>query len=257
MTDAIRFEQVTLRRAGRAILDAVDWVVRSGEHWAVLGPNGSGKTTLLRVASAQVRPTRGTASVLGGTLGRVSMPELRRRIGVVEPALGRRFYPSQTALDVVLSGFGGVILPEEDADPARAHALLDDVGAGSLAERLFASCSEGERARILLARALATDAELLVLDEPAAGLDLPGRELLLDAFGRAVAARPGLTTLTATHHFEEVSAETTHVLLLREGHAIAAGPLRDALTEESLAAAFQLPLRLNEVNGRIFITRPI
>jgi iron complex transport system ATP-binding protein len=253
VTEAVRFEQVTVRRSGRTILDAVDWVVGAGEHWALLGPNGAGKTTALRVASAQMRPTAGRAYVLGGRLGGVSMPELRRRIGLVEPALGRRFYPVQTASEVVASGFAGTILPEEDADRDRADALLADVGAGALARRQFATCSEGERARILLARALAAAAELLVLDEPAAGLDLPGRELLLRAFDGAVAARPGLTTLSATHHVEELSPRTTHALLLRDGAVVAAGTLASTLTGDALTACFGLPLAVDEAGGRFFV----
>ncbi len=250
---ALRFEAVTVRRSGRTILDAVDWTVASGENWALLGPNGAGKTTALRIASAQLRPSSGKAFVLGGLLGRVSMPELRRRVGVVEPALGRRLYPVQTAREVVASGFAGTILPEEDADLARADVLLEGVGAGSLGTRLFATCSEGERARILLARALATDAELLVLDEPAAGLDLPGRELLLRAFDGAVASRPTLTTITATHHLEELSPQVTHALLLRDGAVVTAGPLRHALTDESLSACFGLPLTVDQAGGRFFV----
>jgi len=250
---AVRFEEVTVRRSGRTILDAVDWTVARREHWALLGPNGAGKTTALRVASAQMRPTRGRAFVLGGRLGAVSMPELRRRIGVVEPALGQRFYPVQTAREVVASGFSGTVLPEDDADFQRADALLGGVGAGSLADRQFASCSEGERARILLARALATDADLLVLDEPAAGLDLPGRELLLHAFDDAVDSRAGLTTVSATHHLEELSPRTTHALLVRDGAVVAAGPLQEALGDDALSACFGLPLTLEEAGGRFFV----
>jgi iron complex transport system ATP-binding protein len=250
---AVRFEEVTVRRSGRTILDAVNWTAGRGEHWALLGPNGAGKTTALRIASAQMRPSRGRAFVLGGRLGAVSMPELRRRIGVVEPALGRRFYPVQTARDVVASGFAGTILPEEDADLARAEGLLEGAGAGALALRTFATCSEGERARILLARALAADAELLVLDEPAAGLDLPGRELLLRAFDDAVGARPALATVTATHHLEELSLRVTHALLLREGTVVAAGPLRQSLTDDAVSACFGLPLTVEEAGGRFFV----
>ncbi len=253
MTTAVWFEQVTVRRSGRTILDAVDWRVAAGEHWAVLGPNGAGKTTLLRIASAQMRPSRGAASVLGGRLGRVAMRDLRRRIGVVEPALGRRFYPVQTALDVVASGFSGSILPEQDGDTNRALALLELAGVAAFAERAFATCSEGERARILLARALAADAELLVLDEPAAGLDLPGRELLLRAFDDAVRRHDLLTTITATHHLEELSARTTHALLLRDGAVVAAGPLRESLTDGSLSACFGMALRLEQADGRYFV----
>jgi iron complex transport system ATP-binding protein len=250
---AVRFEQVTVRRSGQAILDAVDWTVARGEHWALLGPNGAGKTTALRVASAQMRPSGGTAFVLGGRLGGVSMPELRRRIGLVEPAFGRRFYPVQTAREVVASGFAGTVLPEEDADLTRADLLLAAVGAAALAQRRFSTCSDGERARILLARALATDAEVLVLDEPAAGLDLPGRELLLHAFDAAVSSRPGLTTITATHHLEELSTRTTHALLLRAGAVVAAGRIDRTVTDEALSACFGLPLTVEDVDGRFFV----
>jgi iron complex transport system ATP-binding protein len=254
VTDAaVLFEEVTVRRSGQTILDAVDWSAARGGHWAVLGPNGAGKTTALRVASAQMRPSGGRAFVLGGRLGGVSMPELRRRIGLVEPAFGRRFYPVQTAREVVASGFAGTILPEEDADLERADLLLASVGAAALASRRFATCSEGERARVLLARALATEAELLVLDEPAAGLDLPGRELLLRAFDEAVASRPGLTTITATHHLEELSTRTTHALLLRDGAVVAAGPLDRTLSDDALSACFGLPVTAEAVDGRFFV----
>ena len=151
------------------------------------------------------------------------------------------------------SFFAGTILPEDDADLALAERLLEDAGAGGLAARLFATCSEGERARILLARALATRAELLVLDEPAAGLDVPGRELLLRAFDGAVSSRPRLTTITATHHVEELSLRTTHALLLRDGAVVAAGPLRESLTDGALSACFGLPLTVEEAGGRFFV----
>jgi len=143
--------------------------------------------------------------------------------------------------------------PDEDADLGGARALLDAVGAGALADNPFASCSEGERARILLARALAADAELLVLDEPAAGLDLPGRELLLHAFDSSLHDRPGLTTLTATHHVEELSPRTTHVLLMRDARAVAAGPLGETLRDDALSECYGLPLRVERAGGRYFV----
>jgi iron complex transport system ATP-binding protein len=257
---AVQFEQVTLRRSSqgvqRLILDAVDWTAASGEHWGIVGPNGAGKTTLLRLASAQMRPTAGVVRVLGEQLGRTSMPALRRRIGLVEPAFARRFYPEQRAIDVVLSGLTGSILLVDElsaGEPERAQGLLDAVGIGALASRTFASCSEGERARILLARALIADAPLLVLDEPAAGLDLGGRELLLGAFERAVAGRPDLTTLTVTHHIEELPPATTHALLLRDGKVIAAGPVAAALNDATLSECFGLPLRVERAGGRTFV----
>jgi iron complex transport system ATP-binding protein len=260
MPDAVRFEGVTVWRSSggvrKAILDAVDWRVGAGERWAIAGPNGAGKTTALRVASAQLRPSRGTATVLGGRLGAVSMPELRRRIGFVEPSFARRFYPEQRVIDVVLTGATGSILvvrEPTDAELERARGLLGDVGAAELELRPFASCSEGERARILLARALITDAELLVLDEPAAGLDLPGRELLLAAFERAGAGRHRLTVLTVTHHLEELPPSTTHALLLRHGAVVASGSVGEVLTEEALSRCYGLPLRVDRADGRLFV----
>ncbi len=252
----IRFEGVAVRRGGRSILGPVDWTAAAGEHWGVAGPNGAGKTTLLRVVSAQMRPSEGSAVVLGGRLGRTPLHELRARIGLVEPALARRFYPQQRAIDVVLTGAHGTILPDQEI-PAetveRARGLLTEAGVEPLEQRLFASCSEGERARILLARALLTDADLLVLDEPAAGLDLPGRELLLAALDRAIAERPRLTTVTVTHHLEELPAATTHALLLRAGRVVAAGPAEESLTDESLSACFGLPLRVERSAGRLAV----
>ena len=260
MSDAVRFEAVTLRRSSRGepkvILDGVDWRVGAGERWAIAGPNGAGKTTALRIASAQLRPTSGTATVLGGRLGAVSMPELRTRIGFVEPSFARRFYPEQRVIDVVLTGATGSILVVAAPTPGeldRARGLIADVGAAELELRPFATCSEGERARILLARALMADAELLVLDEPAAGLDLPGRELLLAAFERAGAARPGLTVLTVTHHLEELPPSTTHALLLRGGRVVAAGPVDGVLTEEALSRCYGLPLTVERAGGRLFV----
>jgi len=260
MTDAVRFEGVSLWRTThglrKPILDRIDWTAGAGEHWGIVGPNGAGKTTLLRIASAQMRPSDGVAWVLGGRLGRVPLHELRSRIGLVDPGLGRRFYPGQSAIDVVLTGLAGTILPVGEFQAAefeRARALLAAVGAEALAERAFASCSEGERARIMLGRGLIADARLLALDEPAAGLDLAGRELLLDAFERTVASRPGLTTLTITHHLEELPPSTTHALLIREGRVVADGPIGEALTDESLSACFGMALRLQRIAGRVFV----
>jgi iron complex transport system ATP-binding protein len=262
VTDTVRFEGVGLWRSSngvrKVILDGIDWTAGEGEHWGIVGPNGAGKTTLLRIASAQMRPSAGTAFVLGGRLGRVPLHELRRRIGLVEPALGRRFYPEQRAVDIVLSGLIGSILLAEQlpADAMdRAQTALDTVRAAGLAPRLFATLSEGERARVMLARGLISDAPLLALDEPAAGLDLGGRELLLDAFAHAVLARPALSTLTVTHHLEELPPTTSHALLLRDGRIVASGLLDEALTDESLSACFGLPLRLDRIDGRLFVRR--
>jgi iron complex transport system ATP-binding protein len=264
VSETVRFEQVGLWRSSngvrKVILDGIDWTASEGEHWGIVGPNGAGKTTLLRIASAQMRPSAGAAFVLGGRLGRVPLHELRRRIGLVEPALGRRFYPEQRAVDIVLSGLIGSILLAEQLPPDamdRAHGALDAVRADGLATRLFATLSEGERARVMLARGLISDAPLLALDEPAAGLDLGGRELLLEAFAHAVGARPALSTLTVTHHLEELPPTTSHALLLRDGRIVASGPLDEALTDETLSACFGLPLRLDRIEGRLFVRRDV
>jgi iron complex transport system ATP-binding protein len=260
VSETVRLEQVGLWRSShgvrKVILDGIDWAASEGEHWGIVGPNGAGKTTLLRIASAQTRPSDGAAWVLGHRLGRVSLHELRRQIGLVEPALGRRFYPEQRAIDIVLSGLTGSILLAEEIPPGavdRAKDALAAVQAGTLAKRIFATLSEGERARVMLARGLVGEAALLALDEPAAGLDLGGRELLLDAFERAVGARPGLTTLTVTHHLEELPPSTSHALLLRDGGIVASGPLEEAVTDGTLSETFGLPLRLERMAGRLFV----
>jgi iron complex transport system ATP-binding protein len=241
----------------RDLLREIDWRVESGEHWGILGPNGAGKTTLLKIASAQMRPSSGAATILGGRLGATSMPALRRRIGFVEPSFGRRFYPDQSVFEVVLSGVPGAIVlaePPGEAERERAFELLHAVGAAALAEQPFVHCSEGERARILLARALITDAELLILDEPAAGLDLAGRELLLSTLADIARSRPGLTTLVVSHHIEELPTTTTHLLLLRDAGVVAAGPVDDVATDEILSACFGLPLRAVRSGGRIAVS---
>ena len=241
----------------RDLLHDISWRVAQGEHWGIVGPNGAGKTTLLKVASAQMPPSRGNATILGGRLGATSMPELRRRIGFVEPSFGRRFYPDQSVFEVVLSGIRGAILLTEQArstERIRGHELLHTVGAAELAHRTFVSCSEGERARVLLARGLMTDARLLILDEPAAGLDLAGRELLLAILAEIARARPQLTTLMVSHHLEELPATTTHMLLLRDASIIAAGPVEETATEANLSSCFGIQLRAVRSNGRIAVS---
>ena len=231
-----------MRRGGNAILEKVDWTVRSGEHWVVVGPNGSGKTTLVRIASAQLRPSDGIVRVLGRQLGRYPLAELRRRIGYVDPLLARRFRFEQTARDVVATGVGGTILNVDPADELRVHAQLELVGAAELADRRFASCSEGERARILLARALVADAALLVLDEPTAGLDVAGRLLFLHVLGEAITSRPELSTAIVTHELDALPPRTTHVLMLRAGRVLSRGEQAATLTAENVATCFDLPL---------------
>jgi iron complex transport system ATP-binding protein len=261
VSDVVRLEGATVHRRGpdgerRAILRDVTWTVRAGEHWAVLGPNGAGKTTLLRIASAQMHPSTGAAALFGGRLGRIRIPELRHRIGIVDSGVATRFHPSLRAVDVVLTGVTGTTaLLEEHVTTERtaaAYDLLRLVAVGAHADRPYTSLSQGERARVMLARALMTDVSLLVLDEAGAGLDLPGRELLIESVTRVAAERPGLASIITTHHVEELPPMITHALLLRDGAVVAAGPVDGALTGARMTECFGLPLAVERLGGRFF-----
>jgi iron complex transport system ATP-binding protein len=259
--DVVRLEQASVHRRGpdgerRFLVRDATWSVREGEHWAVLGPNGAGKTTLLRIASAQMHPSTGAAALLGGTLGRIRIPQLRHRIGVVDLQVSARFFPGLSAVDVVLTGVTGTsaLLEEHvtDGRVAAARELLRLVAVEPHADRPFAGLSQGERARVMLARALITDAALLVLDEAGAGLDLPGRELLIASLARIAGERPQLASIVATHHVEELPSVTTHALLLRDGVVVAAGPIDETLTGELMSECFGLPLTVERRDGRFF-----
>jgi iron complex transport system ATP-binding protein len=255
----LELQQVTFRRGGNPILRGISWQVREGEHWAVVGPNGAGKTTLLRIAAARAHPTTGTVRVLGGQLGRVPVARLHERIALVDPKLARSFHPSRTVEEVVLTGTAATIaLLDERRDPRRAGELIELLGIGHVRDRAFGECSEGERTRTLLARALMLDPALLLLDEPTAGLDLPGRETVLAAIGRLVASHPALASVTVQHHLEELPASTTHALLLRDGAVVAAGPVDAVLADEPLTACFGLPVRVERSHGRFraLVVRP-
>ncbi len=245
---------VGVRRDGRWILADVDWSVRAGERWVVVGPNGAGKTTLLAIAATTLWPTSGTVGVLGAELGRVDARSLRPRIGVASAGLGERLGRSISSLDVVVTGMTGALAPWwdhfTDVDLARARSLLMELGVGDLAAREFGTLSTGERQRVLLARTLMPDPELVLVDEPAAGLDLRAREELVDALALlASAARPGGIVLV-THHLEEIPPGFGHALVLAGGRIVAAGPIADVLTDAVLGAAYGLPLRVESRGGR-------
>jgi iron complex transport system ATP-binding protein len=255
MTDAVaRLDGVGLRRhtTGQVILDDVDWTVRAGEHWALLGPNGAGKTTVLRLLGAVIHPTTGTVDVLGHRIGRVDMRELRAAIGFVSSA--QKVPPDATAHTVVLTGATGTVQPlwrkYDEATRERAHELLAELDLKGLDDRPYGVCSGGQRARVLIARALMADPALLLLDEPFNALDLPSREDLIDATHRLAVNRPRLTTVTVTHHLEELSPATGHVLLLREGRVQAAGPAAEVLTSARLTACFGRPIEVELRGGR-------
>ena len=255
LTDVvIRMAGVAVRRGKATLLADVDWAVELDERWVVLGPNGAGKTTLLRLAGAEMHPTVGTVEVLGERLGRVNLVELRTRIGMSSANLGLRVPGDERAADVVVSaGYGllGRWRERYDAtDTDRAARLLDALGMHGLAERTFGTLSEGERKRTLIARALMTDPELLLLDEPAAGLDLGGREELVSRLSGLALDPDAPASVLVTHHVEEIPVGITHALLLKGGRLVAAGPVDETLTAENLSATFDLPLALSRSDGR-------
>ncbi len=238
----------------KTLLEGIRWDVCAGEHWALLGPNGAGKTTLLTLAGAVEFPSRGTVEILGETMGRTDVPRLREGIGFVDARAGHRFAPMLSVRQVVRTGATATIGYFEERltglDVDRADTLLGLFRLGALAERRFADCSQGERKRALIARALVARPHLLLLDEPGAGLDLPGREILLGALSRLAGDDPRLATVLTTHHLEELPASTTHALLLREGRVVASGRADEVLRSEPASACFGLPVEVTRVDGR-------
>jgi iron complex transport system ATP-binding protein len=254
MSAVLDLKGVTVRRGGKAILDAVDWRVNEGERWVVLGRNGAGKTTLLQVAAARLHPTSGTADVLGERLGRVDVFELRTRLGLASAALAESIPADETVRDVVLTAAYGVTgrwrESYEEFDTERADDLLRAFGVDGLAHRLFGTLSEGERKRTQIARSLMTDPEVLLLDEPAAGLDLGGREELVGALGELAGDPRSPVLVLVTHHVEEIPPGFTHLMLLRDGAVHRAGPIREVLTADNLSDAFGIPLLVAHGGGR-------
>ena len=239
---------------GKRILADIDWTVRAGEQWALLGPNGSGKSTLLSLAAAERHPSQGNVTVLGEKMGQTSVWALRERIGHVEP--NQQILDWLTAEEVVLTGVTGTVWPMHDRiEPGhrqRAKELLDLVGCIGYAERGIKTLSQGERQRVRLARALIADPELLLLDEPATGLDLPAREALLEAIAALTTARPELATVFVSHHFEELPATTTHAMLLRGGRIEAIGKADDVLTSTNATSCFGFPVSVYTHEHRWF-----
>ncbi len=254
MSAVLEFAGVTVRRGQATLLDSIDWTVEADERWVVLGPNGAGKTTLLQVAAAQIHPAAGVAGILDEVLGTVDVFELRPRIGLTSAALAERIPRGERVRDVVVSASYGVVGRWREAydelDHDRATDLLMEVGMSQLADRTFGTLSEGERKRVQIARALMTDPELLLLDEPAAGLDLGGREDLVSTLSLLAHDPASPATVLVSHHVEEIPPGFTHALLLREGSVVAGGPMEEVVTEQNLSAAFALPLVLRHEAGR-------
>jgi iron complex transport system ATP-binding protein len=254
MAAVVDLAGVSIVRNGSTLISYITWEVDEADRWVVIGPNGAGKTTLLQVVSAQIHPSSGVAGLLGEVLGVVDVFELRPRIGLTSAALAERIPRGERVHDVVVSASYAVIgrwrEQYDELDHERAQELLAQLRIDALAERTFGTLSEGERKRVQIARALMTDPELLLLDEPAAGLDLAGRETLVNTLGELAQDNYAPASVLVTHHVEEIPAGITHAMLLKDGKIVAAGPLRDTLTAENLTKTFDIELSLTEADGR-------
>ena len=254
MSSALDLTDVVVRRDGRNIVDHVTWQVADDERWAVLGPNGAGKTTLLQLADTLLHPTSGTVTVLGETLGRTDLFEVRPRIGFASSAMAKRIPRDETVLNTVLTAAYSVMgrwnEVYENIDERRALRVLGEWKLDHLADRLFGTLSDGEQKRVQIARAVMTDPELLLLDEPTASLDLGSREELLKLLSGYASSPTTPAMVMVTHHVEEIPVGFTHVLLLRDGAVVAAGPIAQTLTAETLTEAFGLPIVLTSDGGR-------
>ncbi len=254
----LEFHDVSVVRDGNKILDSVTWSVESDQRWVILGPNGAGKTTLLQIAAAAIHPSKGTADVLQEALGKVDVFELRPMIGFASTAMARKIPRNETVIDVVLTAAYSVTgrwnEEYEEIDLRRAHRVLSEWGLEGFAERKFGSLSDGEQKRVQIARSVMTDPELLLLDEPAASLDLGAREELVGLLGGYALSPASPAIVMVTHHVEEIPPGFTHAMLLADGRVVAAGPMDEALTSQTLTETFGLDIDLTENGGR-FVAR--
>ena len=254
MPQVLEFADVVVRRNARNIVDHVDWTVTDDQRWVVLGPNGAGKTTILQLAATLLHPTSGEVTILDERLGRTDVFELRPRIGFASSAMARHVPPEETVLDVVLTAAFSVLgrwnEEYETIDERRARRVLGEWKLDHLADRTFGTLSDGEQKRVQIARAVMTDPELLLLDEPTASLDLGAREELLGLLGGYAQAPTTPAMVMVTHHVEEIPVGFTHVLLLRDGAVVAAGPVEETLTAQNLSDTFGMPIALSVEDGR-------
>ena len=244
--EILRFNDVTVVRGGREILNHVSWNVNAEDRWIVMGANGAGKTTLVQMCTAMIYPTTGTAQVLGLTLGKTNIAELKTRVGVSSAALAAQLPPDENVYDCVLTAAHGVTgrwrEPYDELDHARTEHMLIEWGIEQLRGRTVGTLSEGERKRVLIARAMMTDPELLILDEPAAGLDVAGREDLVERLAKLAADPKAPSLILVTHHVEEIPPGFNKALLLRDGAIHAVGDVHDVITSEVMSDAFRAPL---------------
>ena len=254
MIPVIHVENVTVVRGGKTILGPISWQVYENERWVILGPNGAGKSTLFSLCSSQMHPTSGNLFILGSKLGAVDVFELRPRIGFMGSNLVNQFPEDEKVLDVVLTAAYAMLGRWQEAyelwDESRAQGLLTTLGVRELAQRKFFTLSDGEKKRVLIARALMADPEILLLDEPASGLDLGGREDLLRRFDSLAKDPYSPATLMITHHIEEIPAGSTHALLLKGGLIVSSGNIGEVITSENLSTAYEMPILVTVVNNR-------
>ncbi|MCB0917483.1 MAG: ABC transporter ATP-binding protein [Actinobacteria bacterium] len=254
VVEVIRTEAATVAFDGTVVLDRLDWTVQEEERWVILGPNGAGKTSLLNMLSTNSHPTRGNVSVLGNELGLVDVFDLRPLIGVVSPRTTSLIPSTEPVRDVVMTSAWAITgrwrESYEDDDLNRADELMRVMGVGHLADRAFSTLSDGEKKRALIARALMPNPELLLLDEPATGLDLGAREALVQRLSVLAGDRSAPVQVMITHHVEEIPAGFTHAMLLRDGQVVAAGQIDATLTDENLTKTFDIPLSVSKVFSR-------
>ena len=252
--EVLRLRGVGVRHDRSMLLREVDWTVRSDESWVVIGPNGAGKTTLLQVAAAMLAPTEGSIEILGERVEEADITDLRTRIGFASSAVADKVPPTEKVIDLVLTAAYGILGRDvetyDSLDLTRAVELLDALGCAHLIRRRFVTLSEGERKRVQIARSLMADPELLLLDEPAAGLDLGGREDLLRRVAALVGDPRAPLMILVTHHVEEVPQGFTHAMLLRKGTVLAAGPVQSVFTERNLSKCFGVPLLIEHRSAR-------
>lgn len=252
----IKLRHITYQRENRTILDTIDWEVRKGEHWAIIGPNGAGKTTLLNILNGYQWPTDGTVNVLGKTFGQTNLRQLRKSIGWVSASLSEQYERNHgrlTACQVVLSGKHASIGLYDSPSPEetrQAEQLLETFGCRSLAHAHFHTLSQGEKQRVILARAWMAKPELLILDEPCSGLDFPAREHLLQAISTLGNEADGPTILYVSHHVEEILPFISHVLLLQNGKILASGQKEQILTGDNLSHLFNMDVQVDWLYGR-------
>ena len=252
----LELRDVSVRRGERTILGPLTFAIRPGERWVVLGPNGAGKSTLLQILATRFFPSTGSVHVLDKEMGKVDLSELRTRIGICGALISEDIPENEVVRDVVLTAAYAILGRWNEAydlwDESRAVALLTTFGVRDLADRTYGTLSEGERKRVQISRALMADPELLLLDEPAAGLDLGGREDLLKRFSIFASDPLAPASILVTHHIEEIPAGTTHALILKAGGIAVSGPIGDVITSEHISAIFGLPITVVREGDRFF-----